>query len=163
MSRVTKVIRIYPQGTMNVSTKINDKPSNSCWDISVVDWPTAWSLEPCYKVFWMILPSCLWILMDKLKCCNTTDGSKMTDLLSSPPSELSRRLLWRWVCLYRSCTEVLERCWRPRGLPEEVWSSGWSWTNLFPHPHRYDSAVSSPELQDQKNITVNTQIQFSIV
>lgn len=122
--RVTKVIRIYPQGTMN---------------------------------------SYLWILMDRLKCCNTMEGSKMTDLLSSPPSELSRRLPWRWVCLYRSCTEVLERCRRHRGLLEDVWSSGWSWTNLFLHPHRYDSGVSSPELQDQKNIPVNTQIEFSIV
>ncbi len=33
--RITKVITVYPEGTMNVCTKFHDSLLNSCWDISV--------------------------------------------------------------------------------------------------------------------------------
>ncbi len=46
---VTKVSRIHSLRTMNVCTKCHNKPSNSCWDISVGLWtnrPTLPSIKP---------------------------------------------------------------------------------------------------------------------
>ena len=148
---------------IHARTKFHGYLSTSSWAIcvwtEVVDRPS----EPWKRVAgWFYLIASGYRQWENKHCnrafsINRKVQKKMIliDLFSSPSSGLSWSLLWKWVCLYRSCTEVLERYWRSLGFLEAVWSSGWSWTNAFLHSHRYESAVSSPELQIQSKFELS--------
>ena len=157
-STLSRKCQVITRGQFILAQHFNGYLLNSSWAISVwtevVDRPS----EPWKRVvggFYLIASGYRQWYNKPLQESPQyqQEGTKKTDLFSSPSSGLSWSLLWKWVCLYRPCTEVLERYWRSLGFLEAVWSSGWSWTNVFLHPHRYDSAVSSPELQVQSNVS----------